>query len=568
MPAIRPLPSPPALLVALGACLLVLTACAPEPGRQPQSQANSLLEAATEELRLARRWNEAERYEKTEQLLEDLVAAEPSSVEARLALGLLLSPTEGGPGASTATEPRTARAEQLLNEALLLAPDHRLAHHSLFLHHEIGQQPEAVKHLQEVVRLDPGDTQAHYKLTKALFLANQTEKARDYAERSIELALAEGNHFEVQEAKHILGRLRMEDGEFQAAEELLKEAIVNADGTHWACAYQALGELYSRVRREPEAAEDAPKPTDSETPEQAYAAALDAYEQGDIEDALVYLDRAISKEPRRSFRVTRGLWLLLLRRYEDAEAIFRVAHEEAPDDPGPRVGLGHLGIIHRDYELAGRELQTALASWFDTDVTTVKEPGYFHVIHEMACLGMAWVFANRNRHNEALPYFDKVLHHRPDNMLGLLGKANSLIALNELDKAREPVDKVLSMDEANTYALAARATIQLHQGNDRKAEENFLAALGPKGTNYTCPYEGLGLLYLRQGRTDEAKKHFQRAIEINPDIEFKKYNGLARIYIDEGRLDEARRLLRRSIQNFPEDSEAAALLRELEGRKP
>ena len=48
------------------------------------------------------------------------------------------------------------------------------------------------------------------------------------------------------------------------------------------------------------------------------------------------IERAISLEPRRSFRVTRGLLLLLLKRYQDAEALFRAAHEEAPDAPGPR----------------------------------------------------------------------------------------------------------------------------------------------------------------------------------------------------------------------------------------
>ncbi|HCP45001.1 MAG TPA: hypothetical protein DIU15_03115, partial [Deltaproteobacteria bacterium] len=244
---------------------------------------------------------------------------------------------------------------------------------------------------------------------------------------------------------------------------------------------------------------------------------LDAYEQTDMEAALVHVERAISRESRRSFRVTRGLLLLLVKRYEEAETLFGQAHREDPDDPGPRVGLGHLGIIRKDYSAAKSQLDAALSSWFATDVTTVREPGYFHVIHEMGSLGMGWVFANRNQHKEALPYFDKVLHHRPDNLLGLLGKANSLIALNLLSKAREPVDAVLSMDEGNTYALAARATIQLHEGNDRGAEENFRAALGPEGVNYTCPYEGLGLLYLRQGRTDEAKKHFERAIEINPD---------------------------------------------------
>ncbi|MCZ7586899.1 MAG: tetratricopeptide repeat protein [Deltaproteobacteria bacterium] len=80
---------------------------------------------------------------------------------------------------------------------------------------------------------------------------------------------------------------------------------------------------------------------------------------------------------------------------------------------------------------------------------------------------------------------------------------------------------------------------------------------------YTCPYEGLGLVFMRQGRLDEAKSMFERSIEINPDIEYKKFNGLAKILIKEGNYEQAERLLRKSVANYPYDNEAAALLADL-----
>ncbi len=68
----------------------------------------------------------------------------------------------------------------------------------------------------------------------------------------------------------------------------------------------------------------------------------------------------------------------------------------------------------------------------------------------------------------------------------------------------------------------------------------------------TCPYEGLGLLYLRQGRTERAKRNLEKAIELAPDIEIHKYTGLAAIYLDEGRLDDARDLIEKAEANNPE----------------
>lgn len=60
---------------------------------------------------------------------------------------------------------------------------------------------------------------------------------------------------------------------------------------------------------------------------------------------------------------------------------------------------------------------------------------------------------------------------------------------------------------------------------------------------HTCPYEGLGLLYLRQGREDRAAGHFETAVEVSPDREPRQYIHLAAIRINRGRYKEAEKLL-------------------------
>jgi len=81
--------------------------------------------------------------------------------------------------------------------------------------------------------------------------------------------------------------------------------------------------------------------------------------------------------------------------------------------------------------------------------------------------------------------------------------------------------------------------------------------------SYSCPYEGLGLLYLKNGKLKEAADSFKKAIEINPDVEYRKYNGLAEIYIKQGKYKEARELLHKAIENYPDNAKAKGLLKEI-----
>ena len=190
--------------------------------------------------------------------------------------------------------------------------------------------------------------------------------------------------------------------------------------------------------------------------------------------------------------------------------------------------------------------------------------GYLDFVEGMARLGLGWLHANQDQHEVALTHFDALLEHRPDDLLANLGRGNSLMGLDDLDGAQQQLRRVLQINPGNPYARSELASIDLARGDVDAAEAGFRAALEAHDAGYTCPYEGLGLVYLRQGRVKEAQANFEKAISLNPDIEYKKFNGLARIYMQDGRLDEAELLLRRSMRNFPHDGKAAAMLVALE----
>ncbi len=326
-----------------------------------------------------------------------------------------------------------------------------------------------------------------------------------------------------------------------------------------------------------ESATDLP-PAETESPQSApsgvvsaaereFYAGIEAFEHGDYSDALTRLDASLAAGGGPRVQLVRACMLLFSRRFEEASARL----EELSDDPsltaGVSVARGHLAINERDYERAHQLLAVGMEPVPVRDqggVQPTTQSHYAVFVYELACLGMGWSEANRNQHVRAISWFDRILSGQDDDQLAMIGKANSLIGLGLLGDAEKLLTRVLAAHPGNPYALAELAMIRMGRGDDEAAEQGFRQALQRDGSNYTCPYEGLGLLYLRQGRTDEAKEHLARAIDINPNIEFRKYNGLARIYITEGNYDEARKLLEKSIENFPHDGEAGRMLAEIE----
>lgn len=173
------------------------------------------------------------------------------------------------------------------------------------------------------------------------------------------------------------------------------------------------------------------------------------------------------------------------------------------------------------------------------------------------------MYANQKQHENALQEFNQILKDHKFDTLALLGKANSLVFLGDLEKAEKIYKEILNQSPENRHAIAELAGINLQRGNDKEAERLYHKAISVGGDQFICPYEGLGMLYLKTGRTEKAKKFFKKAININSDIEYKKFNGLAKIYIREGKLRKAEKLLRKSKENYPYDDEAEQLLEKI-----
>jgi tetratricopeptide (TPR) repeat protein len=479
---------------------------------------------------------------------------------------------------------------------------------------------QALQLWEQVLKANPNDGESTVTAAECAICAGQNQRAIELLDRAGKLATSNNDEYLQALIDEARARYLMEtnDPDLQKIEAMLKTSTetVGRYQRDYFCPYQALGQLYSKMGKLGDAADSFRTRADLEPGNPtAQLEAADALEKtGDRKMALNYLDRAIRLSPssklkaRRTWlslrlrmagseevetkspveladlvaafgrgeydqvrtnaasglfaqdagprRVLLGFVALLEKEYGAASALFKHARTEPGVGLGPQVGLGHVALTQKRYEEAGSYLAPVFESNSDGSA-------YSRLVHRMACLGMGWLLANQDRHEESIVYFDKILFENPNHLFALLGKGNAMNRLGKFDEAENLFSQVLQNDPTNPYAHAELAAVMLNKGDDATAEALFQRAAELGDRRYTCPHEGLGLIYLRQGKSNEAKAEFAKAIQANPDIEYKKYNGLAKIYIREGKIAEAEKLLKKSIENYPLDPEAKELLAKL-----
>jgi tetratricopeptide (TPR) repeat protein len=134
-----------------------------------------------------------------------------------------------------------------LEQAVAANPANLAALWHLASLHESFDDARAVAVWQDLLAHAPGHLQAMGRLGEGLLLLEQSEQAQLVWVQTLALAEARGRGREAGRARNVLGRLYLRHGQYQLAEEMFKSAAVDADGSHWGCAYQSLGQLYSTL---------------------------------------------------------------------------------------------------------------------------------------------------------------------------------------------------------------------------------------------------------------------------------------------------------------------------------
>lgn len=437
---------------------------------------------------------------------------------------------------------------------------------------ESEQEKMREKYLKRALEIDPGNVPTVVDMVGVYFGRKQYKEAQKLLYKTIDIALAESNNFGFSTLYDFLGQSYAKSKQYDEARKAFKQSIKYGMETNpYGCPFQALGLLYAQMGKYEKTVELFDKAASVDQNSASYfQAALHHFNQWDIQKSEKYIQKAIEQGNDPKYDIIKAYILLMNRDYKNANTLLtellNTKYKNIP--PGVLIGLAHLEIVNQNYKKSMELIPDGYN--LDKDFSLLQEMKsishwdlYPWIIAKMAFLGRGWIHANQNRHAKAIKYFEKIIEEYPDDLLALLGLANSHLSLKHLDQAENIYSRILKKYPDNRYALAELATIHLSRGNEEDAERDFNRALAQDDKNFTCPYEELGLLYLKQGKMDEAAKNFEKAIEINPDVEFKKYNGLAKIRIEQGKYAEAKKLLEKSEKNYPHDLEAHNLLEKL-----
>lgn len=131
--------------------------------------------------------------------------------------------------------------------------------------------------------------------------------------------------------------------------------------------------------------------------------------------------------------------------------------------------------------------------------------------------------------NAALPHFDRALELRSDYVSALLGRGQTLLALNREGEAAAAFESALAADPTMTD-LRRRIDVLKFRGVERDLAEARQAARGNNPAQAIRLYEAaintspdsaflyreLGLVERQGGRADLALTHFRRAIALDP----------------------------------------------------
>ncbi len=249
------------------------------------------------------------------------------------------------------------------------------------------------------------------------------------------------------------------------------------------------------------------------------------------------------------------------------------AWEWGPETPLSRAIMGHHALALTQRDSARRRFEGQLN---DTKPDAplrlpVGPPGPCGVSLDpesyarwLARLGMGWAAANDGDHLLALEHQQAILAQQTTDRIAGTSATMALLQLDRVDQAATTVERLEAAWPEDPLVSALNEVVAARRAQDAHAAEAWTRELARGDEPSTCPYEGLGLVYLAQGRTDEAKEQLQRSIELDPDLGFEKYTAMARILMDEGDLAGARAMLDKALANHPGDADATELMSSLE----
>jgi tetratricopeptide (TPR) repeat protein len=363
-----------------------------------------------------------------------------------------------------------------------------------------GQIDEAIRQFQEVIRLKPDDTEAHYNLGIALARKGQTEEAIRQFQEAIRLKP------DYTKAHYNLGDALARKGQTDEAIRQFQEAIrLKPDDAE---AHNNLGTALAR--------------------------------KGQTEEAIRQYQEAIGLKPDNA-EAHYNLGNILFKKDQTDEAIrqFQEAIRLTPDYAEAHYSLGNALGRKGQIEEAIRQYQEVIR----------LNPEYADAHYN---LGSALL--TKGQIEEAIHQFREVIRFKPDDAEAHNNLGTALGKKGQTEEAISQFQEVIRLKPDSAHAHNNLGTALLTKGQIEEAISQFQEAIRLT-PDYAEAHYNLGNAFLTKGRIEEAIRQYREVIRLKPEYADAHYN-LGSALLTKGQIEEAIRQFQEVIRLKPDDAEA------------
>lgn len=436
------------------------------------------------------------RLSQAEEILADLAARAPGSLEVADALGALY-------------EHQERYDEAIAVYTILLAHG---AAGSAYVHDRIGtlhllagRAAEAVRHLEEGRRFEPDDPRGLLALGQAYEGAGQTDKAFAAFDRVAALA---PDHLEARfHRARLLQRRESAAAALAAYRDLVEAAgargpIGEREAVVLTLTYTQIGALEMAARRYGDAAsafEAALNAAEEPDPELFLLVGRARLEGGETAEARRVLAEASRRHPGNPEVAAFGVEILLSQgREADARAAWNRLLKEGDRSAEAFARVGESLLRRKHHGLAAEVLGEA----------TRRHPG-----SDALQFAHGAALERLGRVREALAALDRAIRINPNNAMALNYLGYMLADRGErLDESVDLLNRALAIEPGNPAYLDSLGWAQFKLSQYGPAEQNLRAALRGDESDPMIR-EHLGDLLVQTGRLEEALREWRTALE-------------------------------------------------------
>lgn len=285
--------------------------------------------------------------------------------------------------------------------------------------------------------------------------------------------------------------------------------------------------------------DDTNKTTENKTVEtqQYYEDALLAYNDGQYDNALTYINQALevsSNDTRTQYLELKGDILFNLNNYDEAIAIYQQAASLAGNSSSVLNKIANVYIIQEKYQEAIAPLSKILDTAEDYETLLLRAKVYY-----------------LNKQFElALLDYDKLVESAPANIDYRVGRLQVYTALDYAEKASQEIDEIMALDPDYNELNELQGDYAYQSNDFFKAIKSYTAAIA------NSPAAGLyikrGDSYFQTGNyTAAAKDYLIYQQENQTDVDI--LNRLVSCYVQLNDTDNLKKTLTLLVQYYSSD---------------